>query len=138
MGGKRRKYRIAYIRKVKKKDIAALVYIVSLLPMLLPWCYFDEGIDGIKYGIDIVNQKVFIVLAVATFFSLLFAESPKAKCLAKIFLLLHVALYLFCALFWYVPLLTDFNLLLSLEAAHSGVYLSVLSIGLVYLFYRKD
>ncbi len=129
---------MAYIRKVKKKDIAALVYIVSLLPMLLPWCYFDEEIDGIKYGTDIVNPKIFIVLAVATFLCLMFTESPKAKRLAKIFLLLHVVLYLFYALFWYVPLLTDFNLLLSLEAAHSGVYLSLLGIGLVYFFCRKD
>lgn len=129
---------MAFVRKIKKKDIAALVYIVSLLPLLLPWCYFDEGIDGIKYGTDIVNPKVFIVLAVATFLCLMLAESPNARRLAKILLLLHVVIYIFCALFWYVPLMTDFNLLLSLEAAHSGVYLSLLSISLVYLFYRTD
>lgn len=127
-----------FIRNVNKKDIAALAYIMSLLPLLLPWCYFDEEIDGIKYGTDIINPKLFIVLALATFLSLLLAESQKARGIAKLFLLIHGALYLFCALFWYVPLMTDFDLLLSLEAAHSGVYLSLLSIGLVYLFYRKN
>ena len=126
------------IRNVKKKDIAALAYIISLLPLLLPWCYFDAEIDGIKYGTDIINPKVFIVLAVATFLSLMLAESKKARGVAKLCLLIHAALYIFCALFWYVPLMTDFNLLLSLEAAHSGVYLSLLSIGLVYLLYRKN
>jgi hypothetical protein len=35
-------------------------------------------------------------------------------------LLMHPIIYLMCGLFWYVPLLTDFNLQLSLEAAHYG------------------
>ncbi len=129
---------MTFVRKIEKKDIAPFIYIVSLLPLLLPWCYFDAEIDGVKYGTDIINPKVFIVLAVATFLSLMFAESPKARCLTRIFLLLHVALYLLGALFWYVPLMTEFNLLLSLEALHSGVYLSLLSVGLVYLFYRTN
>lgn len=129
---------MTFVRKIEKKDIAPFIYIVSLLPLLLPWCYFDAEIDGVKYGTDIINPKVFIVLAVATFLSLMFAESSKARCLTRIFLLLHVALYLLGALFWYVPLMTEFNLLLSLEALHSGVYLSLLSVGLVYLFYRTN
>ncbi len=73
-----------FIRNVKKKDIAALAYIISLLPLLLPWCYFDAEIDGIKYGTDIINPKVFIVLAVATFLSLMLAESKKARGVAKL------------------------------------------------------
>jgi hypothetical protein len=35
-------------------------------------------------------------------------------------LLMHPIIYLMCGLFWYVPLLADFNLQLSLEAAHYG------------------
>lgn len=42
-----------FINKAKKKYIAAFCYIMSLLPIFLPWCYFDKEIDGIKYGTDI-------------------------------------------------------------------------------------
>lgn len=46
--------------------------------------------------------------------------------------------FLFCSLFWYVPLFTDFSLLLSLEAVHYGCYLSPLSIGPMFSLYVKS
>lgn len=126
-----------FINKAKKKYIAAFCYIMSLLPIFLPWCYFDKEIDGIKYGTDIVNNMGLIVLSGITFFSIIFCENQRGKILTKILLIMHPVIYLVHGLLWYVPLLTDFNLLLSLEAVHYGFYLSLLCSSLMYLFYQK-
>ena len=81
------------IDKAKKKYIAAFCYIMSLLPIFLPWCYFDKEIDGIKYGTDIVNNMVFIVLAGITFFSMIFCETQRGM-ITNILLIMHPTIYL--------------------------------------------
>ena len=65
------------MEKTKKKYILAFCYLMSLLPIFLPWCYFDEEIDGIKYGTDIVNHVGMIVLAAVTFFCIIFISKSK-------------------------------------------------------------
>ena len=111
---------------------------MSLLPIFLPWCYFDEEIDGIKYGIDIVNHVVMIVLAAVTFFCIIFYTNQKGKMITSVLLVIHPVMYLVFGLFWYVPLLTDFNLFLSLEVVHYGFYLSLLCSSLMcWLFGQK-
>ncbi len=127
-----------HMNKAKKKYILAFCYLMSLLPIFLPWCYFDEEIDGIKYGTDIVNHVIMIVLAVVTFFCILFYKNQRGKMITTIFLLIHPVIYLVYGLFWYVPLLTDFNLLLSLEAIHYGFYLSLLCSSLMYWVWSKS
>lgn len=119
--------------KIKKRYIEAICYIMSLLPIFLPWCYFEEEMDGIKYGTDIVNHFVIIVLMGVTFFSILFVKNGKRKMSISVLLLLHTVIYLFYGLFWYVPLITDFNFMLSLESVHYGFYVSLLCNGLMYL-----
>ena len=112
------------INEKGKKILVCIFYVLSLLPLFLPWCYFEEEVDGIKSGLDIV-------------LGVLLARNERGRKLTKILLLTHSAIYLFYALFWYVPLLTDFNLLLSLEAAHYGLYLSLVCNGLLYFYYAK-
>ena len=125
------------MEKIKKKYILAFCYLMSLLPIFLPWCYFDEEIDGIKCGIDIVNHVMMIVLAGVTFFCIMFVSNQRGKMITSILLIMHPVIYLVQGLFWYVPLLTDFNLLLSLEAVHYGFYLSLLCSSLMCWFYVK-
>lgn len=127
-----------FINKEKKIYIVAFCYIMSLLPIFLPWCYFDEEIDGIKYGIDIVNHVMMIVLAGVTFFCIIFSTNQREKMITGILLIVHPIIYLAYSLFWYVPLLADFNLLFSLEAIHYGVYLSLLCSSLMCWLYVKN
>ncbi len=127
---------MAFLDKAKKRHFAAFGYLLSLLPVLLPWCYFDRELDGIKYGIDIVNNTALMILAAVTFSAILTAKKAKTKVIVKILLAMHFFLYLFCSFFWYVPLITDFDLRLSLESVHYGFYVSVLCNGIVYLFYK--
>lgn len=110
---------------------------MSLLPIFLPWCYFDEEMDGIKYGTDIVNHVVMIVLAAVTFSCIIFCANQKGKRITSILLAIHPVMYLVCGLSWYVPLLTDFNLLLSLEGVHYGFYLSLLCSSLMCWLYKS-
>ncbi len=126
------------IDKVKKRCLMVFCYLISLLPVFLPWCYFDEGIDGIKYGTDIVHGNVFMILVAVTVLSMALAKGQRGHMAVKLLLLMHFAIYLFGSFFWYVPLLTDFNLLLSLDAMHYGCYLSLLSIALMFLLYVKS
>ena len=54
-----------------------------------------------------------------------------------IVLLLHDIVYMGYFLFWYVPLITNFNIITSFETAHVGFYLTVaLNIWLI-LFIKK-
>ena len=124
-------------QKIEKRHWTALLYIVTLLPVFLPWCYFEEEVDGIKYGTDIVNHALLLSLVALTLISILLARKEKIRKITKMLLLMHAAIYLFYLLFWYVPLVTDFDLILSLESAHFGVYLSLLCSGLMYLFYAR-
>ncbi len=127
-----------FMKIEKKRYIMAFCYIMSLLPIFLSWCYFDEEIDGIKYGVDIVNNAMMIVLAGITFFCVIFISGKKAKMITGILLIMHPVIYFVHGLFWYVPLLTDFNLLLSLEALHYGFYLSLLCSSLMCWLYLKN
>ncbi|MEY8391068.1 hypothetical protein D3Z36_01815 [Lachnospiraceae bacterium] len=128
---------MTFFNKIEKRYFAAFCYMLSLSPVLLPWCYFDKDMDGIKYGIDIVNNAVLLSLATVTIAAILSARKPKAKIVVKILLGFHFVVYFFCSFFWYVPLISDFDLRLSLESVHYGFYLSVLCNGLVYLLYRE-
>lgn len=125
------------VMKMRDRALLAFFYCISLLPVFLPWCYFDKEIDGIKSGIDIINKALLVCLFGVTFFSLIFLKTQKENKVTKILLVLHYAVYLFYGLFWYVPLLTDFNLLLSLQALHYGFYLSILFHSVVCWIYRK-
>ena len=125
------------MEKIKKKYILAFCYLMSLLPTFLPWCYFDEEIDGIKFGTDIVNHVMMIVLAAVTFFCIIFYTNQKGKMITSVLLVIHPVMYLVCGLSWYVPLLTDFNLLLSLEVVHYGFYLSLLCSSLMCWLYKS-
>ena len=125
------------INEKGKKILVCILYVLSLLPLFLPWCYFEEEVDGIKSGLDIVNHAALLILIFATLLGVLLARNERGRKLTKILLLTHSAIYLFYALFWYVPLLTDFNLLLSLEAAHYGLYLSLVCNGLLYFYYAR-
>lgn len=126
------------MEKTKKKYILAFCYLMSLLPIFLPWCYFDEEIDGIKYGTDIVNHVGMIVLAAVTFFCIIFYKNKKGKMVTSVLLAIHPVMYLVCGLSWYVPLLTDFNLFLSLKAVHYGFYLSLFCSSLMcWLYVQK-
>ena len=129
--------KIVIKKKIKQKYILAFCYLMSLLPIFLPWCYFDEEIDGIKYGTDIVNYVVMIVLAAVTFFCIVFYTNQKGIMITGILLFIHPVMYFVCGLSWYVPLLADFNLLLSLEVVHYGFYLSLLCSSLMCWFYVK-
>ncbi len=122
---------------IGKKILVCVFYVVSLLPLVLPWCYFEEEVDGMKCGLDIINHAVLLILAFATLLSILLVGNERGRRITKILLVIHSAIYLVYALFWYVPLLTDFDLLLSLEAAHCGFYLSLVCNGLLYFFYTK-
>lgn len=123
--------------KEKKRFIMAFCYVISLLPVFLPWCYFDKEMDGINYGTDIVNHVMLGVLAGITFLCIIFVQNQRGRMVTNVLLIMHPVIYLAYGLFWYVPLLTDFNLRLSLEAAHYGFYLSLLCSSLMYLFYIK-
>ena len=98
------------INEKGKKILVCIFYVLSLLPLFLPWCYFEEEVDGIKSGLDIVNHAALLILIFATLLGVLLARNERGRKLTKILLLTHSAIYLFYALFWYVPLLTDFNL----------------------------
>lgn len=126
------------MEKSKRKYILAFCYLMSLLPVFLPWCYFDEEVDGIKYGTDLLNHAVMAVLAAVTFFCIIFFKNQKGKRATSMLLAVHPVIYLMYGLFWYVPLLTDFNLLLSLEAVHYGFYLSLLCSGLMCWGYVRS
>ncbi len=124
--------------KPKTRYAFVFCYFISLLPLFLPWCYFDKEADGIKTGIDIINTKLLLALGCITLFCLLSAKSQAGKFITKLLLLLHIAVYLISGLFWYVPLVTDFHVLLSLEAMHYGFYLSLLCSGSMYFLYGKN
>lgn len=123
--------------QTKARYVLAFCYFISLLPLFLPWCYFDKETDGIKTGIDIINPKTLLALGGFTLFHLLSAKSRTGKAITRLLLLLHIAMYLISGLLWYVPLVTDFHIILSLEAMHYGFYLSLLCSGSMYFLYRK-
>lgn len=126
-----------FIEKIKKRYFLAICYIVSLLPIFLPWCYFDERVDGIKCGTDIVNHIMMIVLAGVTVYCMIFQVNKRGKFITCLLLIMHFVIYFVYAMFWYVPLLTDFNFILSLQALHYGFYLSLLWNCLMFWFYVK-
>ena len=49
------------INEKGKKILVCIFYVLSLLPLFLPWCYFEEEVDGIKSGLDIVNHELIYV-----------------------------------------------------------------------------
>lgn len=123
--------------RIRDRALLAFLYCISLIPVFLPWCYFDREMDGVKSGIDIINKTLLVCLFGVTFFCLMFLKNQKESKVTGMLLVLHYAVYLFYGLFWYVPLLTDFNLLLSLQALHYGFYLSVLFHSIVCWIYLK-
>ena len=82
---------MAFLDKAEKRHFAAFGYLLSLLPVLLPWCYFDRELDGIKYGIDIVNNTALMILAAVTFSAILTANTGT---LSLIFLINILAIFL--------------------------------------------
>lgn len=135
---KRRVYKMSAGNGRKKRYIEAFCYLISLVPLFLPWCYFDKEIDGIKNGIDIIGYAIPVALGSVTILGILFAKGQVGKMITSIVLMLHVVVILFMGLTWYVPLLTDFSLQLSLDAAHYGFYLSLLCSTAMCLFYVKN
>ena len=84
-----------------------------------------------------LGSLVMIVLAAVTFFCIVFYTNQKGIMITGILLFIHPVMYFVCGLSWYVPLLADFNLLLSLEVVHYGFYLSLLCSSLMCWFYVK-
>ena len=127
------------VMRMRDRTLGVFLYCISLLPVFLPWCYFDKEIDGVKSGIDIINKDLQACLFGVTFFSLMFLKNQKRYKVIRMLFVLHYAVYLFYGLFWYVPLLTDFNLFLSLQALHYGFYLSMLFHSVVcWIYLKKD
>lgn len=112
-------------------------YVISLLPLWLPWFGFDAEIDGLRSGYATINHIVLAILVAATIICLLIARDGKLRVLVLALLLLHPVLYMFYFLFWYVRLITSFNIITSFETAHLGFYIALLlSIG-VYMLYKR-
>lgn len=112
-------------------------YVISLLPLWLPWFGFDPEIDGLRSGYATINHIVLAILTVATVICLLIARDGKLRVVTLALLLLHPVVYMFYFLFWYVRLITSFNIITSFETAHIGFYIAmILSIG-VYMLYKK-
>lgn len=109
-----------------------ILYFISLLPLLLPWFGFDREIDGLRSGIEVVNSIILVVLVIMMMMTTLF------QCKFQIIvLLLHDIVYMGYFLFWYVPLITNFNIITSFETAHVGFYLTVALNILLILFIKK-
>lgn len=123
--------------KINKETVFLLIaYIISLLPIHLPWFYFDKEIDGIKMGNDLLNNHLFLILIICTIVAILFSASYKiCGYIAGILLMLHAAIYLYYFLFWYTPFSSDFNIYVSLDTAHYGFYLSMISSLLMLALY---
>lgn len=123
---------------LQNRAVLLVIYVISLLPLWLPWFGFDPEIDGLRSGYATINHIVLAILAVATTIGILIARSEKMRVLTLALLLLHPVLYGFYFLFWYVRLITSFNIITSFETAHLGFYIAlILSIG-VYVFYKKS
>lgn len=125
------------VTEMRYKAFTVFFYGISLAPVFLPWCYFDREIDGVKRGIDIINNTFLVCLFGVTVFCITCLKKAKSSKVTGMLLILHYGVYLFYGLFWYVPLLTDFNLFLSLEALHYGFYLSILCHSFVCLIYFR-
>ena len=79
-----------------------------------------------------VNSIILVVLVIMMMITTLF------QCKFQIIvLLLHDIVYMGYFLFWYVPLITNFNIITSFETAHVGFYLTVALNILLILFIKK-
>lgn len=120
-----------------RKGVIIFLYVISLMTLFLPWCYFDQDIDGIQYGKDMVNGIGMVILVGVTLGGLVFAKTKNQKRITIVLLLMHPIIYISYFLFWYIPFITDFNLKVSIEAGHYGIYLAILSSIAVFLIYMK-
>ena len=40
-------------------------YVISLLPLWLPWFGFDPEVDGLRSGIETINPIILVILVIA-------------------------------------------------------------------------
>ena len=107
-------------------------YFFSLMPLFLPWFYFDSHIDGMQRGIDIINKYLLSVMICLMVVAIIINK------FIILMIFLHIAVYFLYFCFWYVPYIADFNILISIDTAHFGFYLSILINSLfVFLIKRR-
>ena len=111
-------------------------YMVSLLPLWLPWFGFDREIDGLRSGIEMINHIVLLILVLLMIITILCVPVIWQRKIMILVLLIHLIVYLGYFLFWYVPLITDFNIVTSFETAHWGFYVGIL-LNVVLIHYCK-
>lgn len=133
-----RKQTEKYVKYSWKAAICwSAVYVVSLLPIFLPWFYFDQEIDGIKYGVTFLNNRfsylIFILTLVSMFTSKMLKKGEK---ITLSLLCLHVVVYIYWFCFWYNETVADFSLAISFETARFGFYISLFcSLALCISYY---
>lgn len=125
------------ITNKSKKCLWIASYMASLVPFVLPWCYFDVAIDGIKRGIDIINLPLIFMMVGCTLLCFILNQYKIIKIITIILLVIHPIVYILYFMFWYVPLTTGFNIILSYETAHFGIYLSIICSILEIIYYVK-
>lgn len=120
-----------------KKIVLLMLYIVSLFPLCLPWFGFDREIDGLRSGIETINNIILIALVILMVVAIFFIPASWQKIGITIVLMLHCIVYAGYFLFWYVPLITNFNIITSFETAHIGFYLTIILNILLIKFYKN-
>ena len=114
-----------------------IFYMASLLPLWFPWFGFDQEIDGLRSGIEMINHIVLLILAILMIITILCVPVIWQRKIMILVLLIHLIVYMGYFLFWYVSLITNFNIITSFETAHVGFYLTVALNILLILFIKK-
>ena len=113
-------------------------YVISLLPLWLPWFGFDPEVDGLRSGIETINPIILVILVIAMMGCIFIVPAQHRRMASIIVLLLHDIVYVGYFLFWHVPLVTDFDIITSFETAHFGFYLAIILNVLAILGAKGD